>query len=85
MENITVKRRINGPAVRVIRELTGIRHMDLAARAEISKGSLTHVENGSRNVSAATLRKIAMGLGVPLEAISYPDFVHESAVPARRH
>lgn len=69
-----MKRRVNGAAVRVIREALGIRHMDLAARAEVSKGSLTHVENGSREVSPATLRKIAVGLGVPMEAISYPDF-----------
>ncbi|SEB28913.1 DNA-binding transcriptional regulator, XRE-family HTH domain [Arthrobacter woluwensis] len=69
-----MKRRINGTAVRVIRDLAGIRHMDLAARAGISRGSLTHVESGSRDVSAATLRKIADALRVPLEAISYPDF-----------
>lgn len=74
--NETMKRRVNGPAVRVIREALGVRHMDLAARASISKGTLTHVEAGTRNVSPSTLRKLAIGLGVPTEAISYPDYSH---------
>lgn len=67
-----IKRRINGAAVRALREALGIRHMDLAARADITKGTLTHVERGTRQVSPVTLRKIACGLGVSIEAISYP-------------
>lgn len=67
-----IKRRVNGAAVRALREALGIRHMDLAARAEITKGTLTHIESGTRQVSPTTLRKLACGLGVSLEAISYP-------------
>jgi len=67
-----IRRRVNGAAVRALREALGIRHMDLAARAEITKGTLTHVERGTRQVSPATLRKLACGLGVSVEAISYP-------------
>ena len=79
MEITTMKLRINGTAVRVIREALGVRAVDLAARSEITKSTLSHVEKGARQVSPATLRKIAIGLGVPTEAISYPDFVQSVA------
>ncbi|QIV87518.1 XRE family transcriptional regulator [Glutamicibacter mishrai] len=79
METTTMKLRINGTAVRVIREALGVRAVDLAARSEITKSTLSHVEKGARQVSPATLRKIAIGLGVPTEAISYPDFVQSVA------
>lgn len=69
---ITGKRRINGASVRVIREALGIRHGDLAARVGFTAGTLTHIEQGARQVSAETMRKIAVSLGVPLEAITYP-------------
>lgn len=74
MQTTRMKLRINGTAVRVIREALGIRAVELAARSEITKSTLSHVESGSRQVSSATLRKIAEGLRVPMEAISYPDF-----------
>lgn len=71
-ETPRIKRHVNGAAVRALREALGIRHMDLAMRADITRGTLSHIESGSRQVSAATLRKIAQGLGVSVEAISYP-------------
>lgn len=74
MQTTPMKLRVNGSAVRVIREAFGIRQTDLAARAEISKSTLSHVEKGARQVSPMTLRKLAVGLGIPSEAISYPDF-----------
>lgn len=70
--NTLGKRLINGASVRVIREALGIRHSDLAARCSFTRGTLTHIEQGARQVSAETQRKIAVALGVPLEAISYP-------------
>ena len=73
METTPMKLRVNGPAVRVIREAFGIRQTDLAARAEIAKSTLSHVEKGARQVSPNTLRKLASGLRVPIEAISYPE------------
>lgn len=69
---ITGKRRINGASVKVIREALGIRHSDLAARVGFTRGTLTHVEQGARQVSPETQRKIAQSLGVPLEAVTYP-------------
>ena len=79
MQTTPMKLRINGSAVRVIREALGVRQMDLAARADITKSTLSHIERGSRQVSPATLRRLAIGLGIPSEAISYPDFTQAAA------
>ncbi|GAA3581297.1 hypothetical protein GCM10022198_00520 [Klugiella xanthotipulae] len=61
--------------MRVIREALGIRNSDLAARVGFTRSTLTHIEQGARQVSPATISKIAQALGVPLEAISYPVIV----------
>ena len=74
-----MKLRINGSAVRVIREALGIKAVDLAARAGINKATLSHIERGARQVSPMTLRRIALGLGVPLESISYPSLANAKA------
>lgn len=65
-------RRLNGPSVTAIREALGLRNGDLATRAAIDRGFLTKLENGSRQPSAQVLHKLANGLGVSIEAISYP-------------
>lgn len=65
-------RRLNGATVRALREALGIRHGEFAARVEIDRGFLTKLEQGSRQPSPAVLRRIAMGLGVSIEAVSYP-------------
>lgn len=72
-------RHLNGPAVTVIRELTGIRKGEFARRCEIDPGYLTKLENGSRQPSPAVMRRIALGLGVSLEVISYPVEIREAA------
>lgn len=77
----TGKRRINGASVRAIRDALGIRHSDLVARVGFTRGTLTHIEQGARQVSPETQRKIAFALGVPLEAITYPVYA-ESAEAA---
>lgn len=66
------QRRMNGPAVRVIRELMGIRHGQLAQRVEIDKGYLTKIEAGSRQPSPEVTVRIANALGVSLDVVSYP-------------
>lgn len=73
------QRRTNGPAVRVIRELTGIRHGQLARRVEIDPGYLTKIEAGSRQPSPEVIVRIANALGVSLEVITYPVTVMELA------
>ncbi|MGW9020700.1 helix-turn-helix domain-containing protein [Leucobacter chromiiresistens] len=65
-------RHLNGPAVTVIRELLGIRKGEFAKRCEIDPGYLTKLENGSRQPSPSVMRRIALGLGVGIEVISYP-------------
>ncbi|WIA97653.1 helix-turn-helix domain-containing protein [Curtobacterium sp. MCBA15_004] len=73
------QRRTNGPAVRVIRELMGIRHGQFARRVEIDPGYLTKIEAGNRQPSPEVTVRIANALGVSLEVISYPVTVLEYA------
>lgn len=65
-------RRLNGATVRALREALGLRNRDLSERCEIDPGFLTKLENGSRQPSALIMRRLALGLGVSVEAISYP-------------
>jgi transcriptional regulator with XRE-family HTH domain len=65
-------RRLNGASVRAIREALGLRHGEFARRCDIDPGYLTKLEVGSRQPSPAVLKRIALGLGVSIEAISYP-------------
>lgn len=65
-------RRTNGTTIRVVREAYGIRQTDLATRAGISAPFLTRIEQGARQPSARVAVALAAGLGVPLEAITYP-------------
>lgn len=74
---MTSTRRLNGSTLRAIRELSGVRHGQLANRAELNPGYLTKLENGSRQPSPEVLRRLADALGVALEVISYP-----TAIPA---
>lgn len=67
------KLRLNGTAVQVIRELTGLNKTAFAERAEMSLGYISRLESGARQPSAANLRKIASALRVPVEAITYPE------------
>lgn len=55
-----------------VRALRAARNLSLSALAEASgvgKGSLSELENGTRNPTLATLYSIAGPLGVPLEAL----------------
>lgn len=65
-------RNLNGATVRVLREALGISQRDLAARCGISQGSLSNVERGVNGASPELARKLADGMGVPLESITYP-------------
>ncbi|OJX73980.1 helix-turn-helix transcriptional regulator [Leifsonia sp. 71-9] len=65
-------RRLNGTALRILRQALGITARDLAARAGIDPSFLSRLENGARQPSPPVLRRLAHGLGVPVEAISYP-------------
>lgn len=64
-------RRVHGPAVRVIRERTGIKHGIFAIQVGITPGYLTNIEKGHKQPSPAVARAIADALGCPLDAITY--------------
>jgi ribosome-binding protein aMBF1 (putative translation factor) len=53
--------------VRVWREYRGMSAKDLAAKAEISGPYLSQIENGERDGSFDTMRKIAQALNVSLD------------------
>ena len=58
------------------RKSRGLTQATLAERANVSEALIAHVENGRRNVSLVSLRKIAAALMVQPEAlavISAPD------------
>lgn len=73
------KRQINGPAVRAMRELLGVKHGIFAIDCDMSPGYLTNVEAGRKQPSAKVQRAIATRLGVPLDAITYVIPVSEVA------
>lgn len=68
---MTTKRQINGPAVRAMRELLGVKHGIFAIDCDMSPGYLTNIEAGRKQPSAAVQVAIAKRLGVPLDAITY--------------
>lgn len=60
---------INGVAVRVIRQRSGVTSTDLAKAAGVSQALLSLIECGRRNSSPKTIKAIAEALMVPLPAI----------------
>lgn len=58
-----------GARVRAARQRAGLSIGGLAARAGIGKGSLSELENGTRNPTLSTLYAVADAVGVPLAAL----------------
>lgn len=73
-------RKVNGSAVRALRKAIGIKQVDLALRANVTSGTLSRIESGSRQPSPSVTRKLADGLGVAMEAITYPVVVQVKEV-----
>ena len=67
-----MNRRANGAAIFAIRQALGIRQGAMAAQAGISGPYLSQIENGVREPGMEVLRALATGLGVTVDAISYP-------------
>lgn len=65
------RRKFLGPAIRVIRERTGIRHGDFARRVGISAPYLTNIERGIRQPAPNVAQRIIDELGVTLDDVSY--------------
>lgn len=56
-----------------IREQQGLSHTDVAKKAKINRSFYTQIENGTRNPSVATARKIAEALGFDWTLFFNPD------------
>jgi transcriptional regulator with XRE-family HTH domain len=65
-------RRVNGAALKAIREALGIRQNALAYRVGISKFQLSKIEHGVNGASPEVTRRLADELGVSLDAITHP-------------
>lgn len=63
-------RRVNGQAVRAIRDALGISQADLARRVEVSKAHISQLEAGKNGASPGVTRRIAEALNTSYEAIT---------------
>ena len=61
--------RLVGERLRAARRERGLSVGGLAAMAGVGKGSLSEIENGTRNPTLSTLYSLANALGVPLAAL----------------
>ena len=58
-----------GRAIRILRETNQVRLGDLAKEARLSVSMLSMIENGQREPSLGALRRLAGGLGVPMDVL----------------
>jgi len=58
-----------GAFIRAQRELAALSLRELSARANVSNAYLSQLERGLHEPSLGVLRAIALGLGVPVEAL----------------
>lgn len=58
-----------GERVRTLRRAGGLSLGALAASAQVGKGSLSEIENGTRNPTLSTLYALAHALGVPMSTL----------------
>ncbi|HET8661077.1 MAG TPA: helix-turn-helix transcriptional regulator [Micromonosporaceae bacterium] len=63
---------LNPVALRTIRELLGIKKVEMARRLAINHGVYGRFEAGTRNPSPETITRIALQLGVEPGAITCP-------------
>ena len=73
-----------GERLRAARRARGLSLGALAAAAGVGKGSLSEIENGSRNPTLATLYALAGALGVPLATLLAERVGTEIASPGVR-
>lgn len=58
-------------ALKICRTARGYSQKELAERAEMSPSYVSRIEKGQRDISIATLEKLAEALEVPLEIILF--------------
>jgi transcriptional regulator with XRE-family HTH domain len=75
------KRVAHGPAIRAIREATGVSISAFAPRVGVTQGYMSNVELGHKVPTVEFMSRVAQALGVPLDAVSYvlPICDHEVA------
>ena len=61
--------KVNGEALKTIRERSGYGQTEFAAMVGIDRAYLSHIEAGRRNPSPAVAKRIAGTLKMPLAAI----------------
>lgn len=66
---MVARQRVNGTAIRALRERSGQRQIELAQLSGIDRAYLSHIEAGRRQPSAPVARRIAEALKVPFAAI----------------
>lgn len=64
---------LNGSALQVIRERTGLTQTDLAKQTGVSQGRISELESGRKNVKPQTVKALAAALAIPLTAILAAD------------
>jgi transcriptional regulator with XRE-family HTH domain len=60
---------VNGVALRVIRERSGLSQAELARRGNFSQGYISELEKGTKNPSPAMVQRLAEVLAIPLAAL----------------
>lgn len=65
------KRVAHGPAIRAIREVTGVSISAFAPRVGVTQGYMSNVELGHKQPTVEFMARVAQALGVPLDAVSY--------------
>lgn len=65
--------RINGEALRVIRQRTGLTITDLANRSGVDRTVITRIEKGERRGTPAQHTALAQALDVSLLAIAFTE------------
>lgn len=62
----------NGEKIKALRMAEGMRRSDLAERISLSDRSIRFIENGERNPSEYTLKKVATVFGVTMDYFADP-------------
>ena len=65
--------KVHGAAIKAIRTAQDRSLRDVAEASGLSAGYLLRLEKGEKGATEETLLGLAKGLGVHLDAISYPD------------
>ena len=67
--------KLNAPAAKAIREVQGLRCMDVAKKCGVTQGQLSNWEAGRRNPTDSNIYALAGALGVTPAAITLPEQV----------